>query len=310
MSQVVSLIVPTYNCAEDILRLLNSVQKLNYELRNVEIIIVDNASTDRTIAVVEAFFHEHQNDFFRLVVFKNTENAGAPKALNKALSLCSPISAYIWKLDSDTELDSQSLAALLKEFVDNPMTGAVVSNILDSEGKTTPVYTTVYKSFRKWTKTTDGFFFTDLSAEKVDGLSGASILFQKSILDIVGNFDENFFLYYDDTDLCYRIKKAGFTLRCAEDSLVLHFMKNKTGEPALRGMYYTLRSQFYFFVKHHSLPDTILFFLVQLLISPWRVRKICIYYHCSGLRLYFKAYMLWWKSAFDFARSYNGVFNG
>lgn len=307
---IVSLIIPAYNCEEDIVRLLNSVLTLQYNLCEIEIIIVDNASIDKTAEVVEAFFLRYSQSFYRLKLFRNAENSGAPKALNKALSLCSLESEYLWKLDSDTELTPQSLTFLLKTFEENPGTGAVVSNILDSRGRETPVYTMIYKSFRKWTKTTEGFHYSLLSDDMIDGLNGASNLFPSAIIKKVGGFDEKYFLYYDDTDICYRIKLSGHTLRCAEKSLVFHYTKNSTGEAALKGMYYSFRSQFYFFFKYHSTLNNSIFIIVQCIIAPWRIMKSCLYYNCLTPKGLIKGTRYWCKSFFDCIRLYRGVLNG
>ncbi|MFA6469379.1 MAG: glycosyltransferase family 2 protein [Bacteroidota bacterium] len=307
---LISVIIPTYNSESDLPRLLQSIQALQNPKKGLELIFVDNASTDRTASSIEQFIKKYRKLYYTIVLLKNTDNVGAVKALNRAINACSPDTEFIWKLDSDVELMKDSLQLLLNEFHKYQSLGAVVSNIVDPHQQETPVYSLFAVGLQKWTKTVDAYTFTSLPMgrhEKVIGLNGASILFPASVIRCVLGFDESFFLYYDDTDICYRIRKLGYGLACAKDSKVIHWTKNKEGLSAFRTIYYMSRSQMYFVRKHNPLLQRIIFYFIQVVTSPWRIFRICKHHNITKGPDILHTYILWWKACSDFVHSYNGV---
>jgi hypothetical protein len=87
---------------------------------------------------------------------------------------------------------------------------------------------------------------------EVGWLSGACILTRRSVLEGAGFFDENFFLYFEDIDLCLRIKKAGKKLVYFPRAKILHVLGATTSQQGLSSRFYYRQSQLYFYRKHNS----------------------------------------------------------
>lgn len=100
---------------------------------------------------------------------------------------------------------------------------------------------------------------TPKSACRVDWLAGASLMMRQSVLDEIGLFDETFFLYFEETDLCHRAGEAGHEVHFVPDSRVAHVGSASTGMKEWRRVPdYWFASRFHYFRKTHGLPYTAL----------------------------------------------------
>jgi N-acetylglucosaminyl-diphospho-decaprenol L-rhamnosyltransferase len=94
----------------------------------------------------------------------------------------------------------------------------------------------------------------DRTIDDVDWVPGASMLLRRSVLETIGLFDETFFLYFEETDLCHRARKAGFKVAFVREASVTHLEGASTGIKNLekRTPQYLLDSRRYYFLKHHG----------------------------------------------------------
>jgi N-acetylglucosaminyl-diphospho-decaprenol L-rhamnosyltransferase len=86
----------------------------------------------------------------------------------------------------------------------------------------------------------------------VDWIAGACILVRRSVLDVVGSFDERFFIFYEDIDLCFRIRSAGFAIHYIPESRIIHKGGRSTSDNPRTLIYHRYRSKYLFVLKHYS----------------------------------------------------------
>lgn len=88
MNNIVSIVVVTYNSSKTILDTLNSIRHQTYQLSNIELVITDDASTDKTILIVNEWLELNGREFYKVILLDNTKNEGVASNINKAWRLC------------------------------------------------------------------------------------------------------------------------------------------------------------------------------------------------------------------------------
>lgn len=260
-----SIIIVNYNVKYFLEQSLLSVQKAIASM-DAEVFVVDNASTDGSRSYLEPRFSTTR-------FIWNTENAGFGKACNQALKLAS--GEYILFLNPDSIVPEDCFEACISFLQKTPDAGALGIRMLDGSGKFLPEskrsfpspITSFYKlsglSFLFPKSKTFGRyhlgFLDEHQNHEIDVLAGAFMMIKKEVLDKVGGFDENFFMYGEDVDLSYRIQQAA----CAATSgsyknyyfserSILHFKGESTKKDSVNyvRMFYVAMSRFV--QKHYS----------------------------------------------------------
>lgn len=212
----VSIIIINYNTTEMTRQCLQSV--IDHTKQNsYELIIVDNASSDRSIENL-------QSEFEQATFIFNEQNEGFGRANNKGISIAR--GKYLFLLNSDTWLLNDSVS-IFWEFMEGSMgqnAGCCGADLLKPNGEKQVSYGNfpslaeafsvlgfyhLYKSYFRQ-HISSGVVNTDDQVKAVDYICGADMFIRKSVLDQTGAFDPDFFLYFEETELSYRIKKAGF----------------------------------------------------------------------------------------------------
>jgi len=215
---LISAIVVTRNRKEDLGRCLGSVAQQLYG--NIELIIVDNGSTDGSAEWVR----EHHPEC-TLCISEN--NAGTSVTRNAALKLSK--GEYIWFLDSDAYITDPSLGlALVRLFDQNPNLGAVGGEaVVDANNQIVGVKRQILE--RNGMLRSD--FLVDLEPFEffpVQCLPTCNLFVRRKVLEEVGGFDPIFFFYLEDTDLTYRIHKAGYQLGVIGRTPVIHSFSERS----------------------------------------------------------------------------------
>lgn len=259
MVEKLSIIIVSWNVRELLRACLASLP------RGAEIIVVDNASADGSADMVRA-------DFPHVQVIANAENRGFTQANNQGLAAAH--GQTIFFLNPDTVVHADALAALLAVLDGDPRVGAVGPQLRYGDG-------TVQSSRRRfptlltalcestpveWRWRNNPFArryrMVDRSADveqDVDWLVGAALLCRRVALDAVGGFDEGFFMYSEELDLCRRLRRAGWRIVYTPRAVITHF-EGKSSEQVVAARHIRFHtSRVRYFRKHHgALPAELL----------------------------------------------------
>jgi GT2 family glycosyltransferase len=222
-----SVVILNYNTGDFLVKCLKSLMSVKEEV-NLDIWVVDNVSDDDS-------FKDAQKFFPKLHYIENKRNLGFSGGNNVAL--CKVSTEYVLILNPDTEVLPGTLGHLLQYMEDHPNVGACSPKVELSNG------TLDWASHRgfptPWASLQYYFFRNDKlyhlsnrdfsKPHEVDSLTGACILTRKSVLDKVGLFDESYFMYAEDLDLCYRIKKAGYKIMYLPEVKIIHYKGVSSG---------------------------------------------------------------------------------
>ncbi|MFM9908325.1 MAG: glycosyltransferase family 2 protein [Chitinophagaceae bacterium] len=252
-----SIIIVTYNVKYFLEQCLCSLNKAIEPLK-AEIILIDNSSSDETIEFVQCYFPG-------IKIVPNSENIGFAKANNRAIAHAS--GRNILFLNPDTIISEDSLFNCVSFMDQLPLAGAIGIRMIDGGGQflkeSKRGFPTLWASFCKLSGLTRVFPSSSIFAryymghlpenqnQEVDSLSGAFMMVKKQVLDITGGFDEMFFMYAEDIDLSFRIKKAGFQNYYFSTSAILHFKgESTTKDNRYIKLFYKAMIQFV--EKHYS----------------------------------------------------------
>ncbi|HKI79994.1 MAG TPA: glycosyltransferase family 2 protein [Ignavibacteriaceae bacterium] len=244
----VSIIILNWNGSQDTMECLKSLNNVTY--RNIEIIVVDNGSKEAELRLLEDFLKGKDVTFIKNKTnlgFTGGNNVGIKKALsNKA--------DFILILNNDTMVSPGFIEPLLSVFNKSENAGIVAPQINYYNNKKL-----IWSAGGKIDKMRgSGFAISDQyerennKIEKSVGfVSGCCMLVKREVFEVIGIFDENYFAYVEDTDLCYRTIQDGFKIFVAGNSKIYHkvsrsTIKNLTQLP----LYYVTRNRLYFAGKN------------------------------------------------------------
>ncbi len=244
-----SLVLVTYNSRQFIEGCLNSLAA-GLEKIPHEIIVVDNASQDGTADRVAGSYPGVR-------LFRNSENLGYPRANNQGMAAaCGP---FILLLNPDTLVAPGVLNKLLAEIERRPEAGGAAPVLRLPSGVLQVSFGKRISLVAELVKKLVGNRILSRQAERkkeireMGWLGGACLLVRKEAVTSIAGFDEHFFLYFEDIDLCYRIREAGWTLLLVPELEIRHLGGGSTSGTALFSRFHYRRSQIYFYRKHASL---------------------------------------------------------
>lgn len=250
-----AVVVVNMNSGDGLRRCVRSVVEAAGGIR-YDVVVVDNRSSDESVREAVAAFP-------RIRLIENDDNRGFPAAANQGLRVTD--SDFVFLLNPDAEVVAGTLEGLLKVAADHPRAGAIGALVRDPDG-------TIYPSARKVPSLAEGVIHTLLgfvwpgnrwtraykladwdrrSARQVDWVSGSSMLLRREALDAVGVFDESFFMYVEDMDLCTRMRAAGWEVWFSPELEVEHVGGTATAGKRRMTLEHS-RSIYTYFVKHRS----------------------------------------------------------
>jgi GT2 family glycosyltransferase len=253
----VSAIVVSYNTRADLLRCLEALRaQAGVPL---ETIVVDNASTDGTADAVRAGFPEVQ-------VLANAENLGFARANN--LGLRAARGELVLVLNSDCELRPGALAALVAILDARADVAIVGPRTVGTDGAPQVSFGPSLTPLAEWRqgRLVRGVKAGDAGArrraaaqaaqvQEPDWVSASCFLARKAALDAVGGFDESFFLYEEDVDLCVRVRAAGGRILYTPAAEVVHHLGRSMERAPQRARLEYHRSHLRFYAKHNSVAE-------------------------------------------------------
>ncbi len=213
---IVSIIIPTWNTADIISKCVNTIMKF-LPKDFYEIIVVDNASTDGT----KQIFSKIDNIKYIL----NDQNLGFSKANN--IGAKQDIGQYLFFLNSDMELIDSTLLDMIKYLEQNPNVGVIGPQFqnpdLTIQGSITPPQTPLNAFKEYWLGISGSYtkYFLNKTTS-VNAISGGAILIDKNIFNKIGGWDERYFFYYEDLELCRQVKKLNKEIIYFPECRVIH----------------------------------------------------------------------------------------
>jgi len=229
-----SIIIVNYNVKEFLQNLLHSIEKASSKILK-EIIIIDNASDDGSVEVIKDKFPT-----IKLIV--NKTNVGFGSANNQGLTIAK--GKYILFINPDCIVSEDTFDNMISFFESHPECGLAGCKILNSDGTLQLAcrrsFPGPWTSFTKVTGLSNLFpasrifarynltYLDENKTYEVDAVSGSFMMIRKEVYDKVGGFDEQFFMYGEDLDLCYRIQKAGFKVFYVHTTQVIHYKGEST----------------------------------------------------------------------------------
>lgn len=206
----VAIVALNWNGWQDTIACVASLQALTYG--NFEIVVVDNGSTDGSVAQIK-------DAFPTVTLLLSGANLGFGGGCNVGIRHALAQGAdYVWLINSDATVDPEALTALVRVADSNPALGSVGSVLYEAD-KPGQVQLWGGGRVNLWLGRSNHC----VAPGPISFVSGASLLLRRAALEQVGSFDEAlFFMYWEDTDLGFRLTHAGWQLAVAEDSRVWH----------------------------------------------------------------------------------------
>lgn len=265
----VLVVIVNYRSAALTLRALASLEtERKHPELSVRVVVVENASGDE--ALLRREIADKFADFATLLVSPVNGGFGAGNNFGVRHAMESGSKAtLIHLLNPDTEVRPGAILELVRFFATHPKAGIAGGSFEQGDGSTWNMafrfpsaaseleagchLSLVTKLLREHTVARD----MGTQPEQVDWQSGASIMVRREVFETVGGFDEAFFLYYEETDLCRRAKAAGWECWHVPASRVMHISGQSTGVTARvaqprRLPRYWFESRRRYFVKHHG----------------------------------------------------------
>lgn len=236
------------------------------------VIIVDNGGDLPSAAVLS-------NLPYGCILVRNESNTGFAAACNQGALIGD--ATYLLFLNPDTELSDGSLDASIHKIQSDDSTAIVGLQMRDASGAVRPSCRHFPRPVHYWNKTLgltkiseqlfpDGQLSTDehFSSKAVDQVIGAFFLIRRSVYADLGGFDERFFVYFEEVDLCLRAAQKGYVTYYSADSHFYHVGGGTSDNVKAARLFYYWRSRLLYSMKHFSIPSTASILLLTLTVEP------------------------------------------
>lgn len=265
MKPQISVIFPNYNGRKDTFICLRSLSKLTSSQKRLEVIMVDNGSTDDSVKAVKKRFPETK-------IISLAQNLGFARAVNKGIKKAK--GDYIFIINNDIIFDKKFLTVLVDFMEKNPEVGITGGKIYYQKPKNKILFSGI--KFNPWTGSISKLPHPNRTKES-EWIQACAMLVKRQVIDKIGLLDEGFFYTFEDLDFCQRAKRAGFKIMYFPRAVAWHKEGATIDKEGFRKKAFELyKAKFYYIFKNCSLPQIITSTLFQfLLVAPFRrlIRK-------------------------------------
>ncbi len=230
-----SVVLVNYNTKELTLRALEALDReIGVSPFEVEVILVDNASVDGSLEGVAARFP-------RVILLPSEVNLGFGRGNNLGVEVAS--GEILLFLNTDTEIRSGALPAIAGAFDRDGTVGAVGARLENPDGSHQPsaiLVPSLWRIFCEffWLDRTglarfSGMFqngFDPDSEQDIEAAHGAALAVRRDLFDEIGRFDPDYFMYFEEADLCTRIAERGYRIRYTPEAVVMHHVSASSGD--------------------------------------------------------------------------------
>jgi GT2 family glycosyltransferase/lipopolysaccharide/colanic/teichoic acid biosynthesis glycosyltransferase len=261
----ISVIIVNYNVKEYLAHALSSIQRALSDISH-EIIVIDNHSIDGS----GSYLKEH---FPGIDLIENDENLGFGKANNQGIEHAR--GEFIVLINPDTLVQEDTFKKLQKFFEETPDAAAATCKIINPDGSfsidcrhSIPTPSIALwkvlglsklfpesRIFGKYNMT----YLNEDQIYQIPAISGSFMMIRKAILEDIGDFDERFFMYCEDIDLCHRINENGFKIYYVPTTQIIHYKGESTKKDRLDYVITFNKSLYKFFQKYYAPSSLFLF---------------------------------------------------
>ncbi len=256
-----SAIVVTYNNRPELEETLQALIE-NVSVRPLEIILIDNASTDGTKEIIHTFAREHSARDVKILFRLNKKNRGFTHAVNQGLRHTT--GGAILFLNPDVVLQPNAVEQMINFVSVQPDVGIVAPQLLHPDGRIQlscrhfPRYRDLFfeitglsyffpksKFFNYWKMG----YFSHNRTRRVDQPQGACLLTTRDVVDTIGPWDERFFLFFSDVDWCRRVKRRRKKIYFYPDAKAVHLKGSSVYRHRIKSLFYSHRDFIEYFWK-------------------------------------------------------------
>ena len=283
-----SIIIVNYNVKQFLLNLIESIYKTAKSI-SFEIIVVDNASEDGSIETL-------QNNYPDVHLIANKINVGFGAANNQAMQIAK--GELLLLINPDTIVNEDTFTKMISFFKNNKEVGIAGCKVLNSDGTLQLAcrrsFPGPWTSFTKVIGLSQLFPKSNLFARynltyldenktyEVDSVSGAFMMIRKEVYEKIGGFDQQFFMYGEDLDFCYRAQKAGCKVYYVHSTEIIHYKGESTKRSNIdeTKVFY---DAMHLFVRKHLSSSFIVESILQTAII---IRKLLAFAHNYSLSIF------------------------
>ena len=269
---LLSIVIVNYNVREFLHHALVSLQKAMKGIRG-EIIVVDNASDDGSIEMV-------RRRFPKVLLVASKSNLGFAKANN--IGLKQARGKYILLINPDTLVQEDTLQVMIRFFEENPDVGLAGCKIMNPDGTFQLAcrrsFPAPWAAFTKMTGLSTLFpgsrlfgrynltYLNPDETYEIDAVSGSFLMVRREAYEQVGGLDEDFFMYGEDLDWCYRIQRSGWKNYYVHSTQIIHYKGESTKRSNLNEIR-TFYQAMHLFVQKHLSSSLVFVFLIRFAIT-------------------------------------------
>jgi GT2 family glycosyltransferase len=263
MPMLLSIIIVSWNTRQDLLGCLASIMA-NQPAFPFEVLVFDNASVDGSVEAITA-------EYPAVRLIANSQNLGFARANNRAVT--SAQGRYWMLLNPDTIVRPGALDTLLPYLESHPQVAAIGPRLVHPDGSVQQSVERLPTLFREWWRLfhLDRIYplsrypqstLASRQPQRVEVLSGACLLIRPEAVKVIGLFDEEYFIYSEEIDLCDRLHQSGWELHWVPEAVVIHLRGQSTRQVADRMFVELYRSKVKFFRKRRGSVSAWLYKLV------------------------------------------------
>ena len=222
-----SICLVNWNTCDMLRESLNSIWKHKNDL-NIEVFVIDNASKDDSAEMVKS-------EFPTVTLIENHENKGFAQANNQGIKLAT--GRYIFLLNPDTVILEKAWSRMIQFLDENPCAGAVAARLINTDGslqfslRQFPNFMTPFTENTNLATIPIIFWYSQKSRlmgwphdtiREVEQPAGAALMIKRSCIETLGSLNGSFHMFFEDVDICYRIRKNGWKIYYLPDAQIIH----------------------------------------------------------------------------------------
>ena len=260
----VSVLIVSYNVKQYIVHCIDSIKKSDYS-EKIEIIVVDNNSYDDSINEIKAKFNN-------VICIQNESNIGFGKAVNQAAKVAT--GEYYLILNPDTIIEESTISTFVDYLEKNQNIGMVGPKILNSDGslqrgskRSFPTigvalpkilgFDKLFPKSRRAGRYNLNYLNPD-KTHKVDAISGSCMFIRSELFKTIGGFDERYFMFGEDLDLCYQVYQQKYEVHYLPATHIMHFQGESVKSAPYDSLNAFYQAMILFSEKHFSKSRNIL----------------------------------------------------